>query len=131
MQVRLRDVVEADLPIFFAQQDDPAAADMASFPARDRQSFMAHWERMPSDGSVLRRTILSGEDVVGNVVSWPDGDQRLVGYWIGREHWGKGIATAALAAFLQVEERRPLHSAGRQTQPRIGACAREVRLRPH
>jgi RimJ/RimL family protein N-acetyltransferase len=26
---------------------------------------------------------------------------RLVGYWIGREHWGKGIATKAVEMFLK------------------------------
>ena len=71
---------------------------------------MTHWERIRGDGSVVTRTILAGERIAGNVVSWQDGDERLVGYWIGRDHWGKGIATAALAAFLRVEERRPLHA---------------------
>jgi RimJ/RimL family protein N-acetyltransferase len=51
-----------------------------------------------------------GEQVVGNVVSWRDGSERLVGYWIGRDHWGKGIATAALTSFLRVVEERPLHA---------------------
>ncbi len=32
------------------------------------------------------------------------------GYWIGREYWGKGIASAALADFLDVVEDRPLHA---------------------
>jgi RimJ/RimL family protein N-acetyltransferase len=50
---------------------------------------------------------LDGE-AVGNVVSWEGEEGRLVGYWIGREHWGKGIATAALTAFLDVVRMRPL-----------------------
>jgi RimJ/RimL family protein N-acetyltransferase len=36
--------------------------------------------------------------------------EREVGYWLGREYWGKGIATAALAAYLKVEQQRPLHA---------------------
>lgn len=110
MKVRLRDVIDDDLPIFFAHQIDPAATAMAAFPSRDREPFMAHWDRSRGDGSVVIRTILFGEQGRGNVVSWQDGGQRLVGYWIGRDHWGKGIASAALAAFLRVEERRPLHA---------------------
>jgi len=34
--------------------------------------------------------------------------EREVGYWIGREFWGKGIATRALSQFLEIEKTRPL-----------------------
>ncbi|MGH2618421.1 MAG: GNAT family N-acetyltransferase, partial [Thermomicrobiales bacterium] len=42
--VRLRDVTEDDLPIFFEQQLDPLASHMAAFAVRDpadRAAFMA------------------------------------------------------------------------------------------
>lgn len=110
MWVRLRNVADDDLPIFFEHQLDPAATAMAAFPPRDHEAFMAHWARILGDDSVVLKTILFGEQVAGNVVSWLDEDERLVGYWIGREYWGKGIATAALEAFLQVVEPRPLHA---------------------
>jgi RimJ/RimL family protein N-acetyltransferase len=42
------------------------------------------------------------------VVSFNCGDEREVGYWLGREYWGQGIATAALQEFLAVEQHRPL-----------------------
>lgn len=35
---------------------------------------------------------------------------REVGYWVARELWGGGIATAALAGLLLVETRRPLYA---------------------
>ena len=35
-EVILRDVAEADPPIFYEQQLDPDATEMAAFPARDR-----------------------------------------------------------------------------------------------
>jgi RimJ/RimL family protein N-acetyltransferase len=35
-------------------------------------------------------------------------EPREVGYWVARSHWGRGVATAALAAFLEEETRRPL-----------------------
>ena len=41
--VRLRDVAEDDLPIFFEYERDPVANEMAAFPARDREAFMEHW----------------------------------------------------------------------------------------
>ena len=34
----------------------------------------------------------------------------LVGYWIGREYWGKGVASRALALFLMEVDERPLHA---------------------
>ena len=38
-RVRLRDVTEDDLPIFFDHQRDPVANRMAAFPARERDAF--------------------------------------------------------------------------------------------
>ena len=46
--------------------------------------------------------------VAGNIVSWEHDGERDVGYWIGREHWGEGVATAALGAFLTSSRTRPL-----------------------
>ena len=48
--------------------------------------------------------------IAGNVLSWPGTRERLVGYWIGRDYWGRGVATAALAAFLAELSERPLHA---------------------
>ena len=56
--VLLRDVTESDLPIFFEQQLDPDANEMAAFPARDRDAFMAHWAKIMADDSVILKTIL-------------------------------------------------------------------------
>ena len=42
---------------------------------------------------------------------WTQEGNRGVTYWLGREHWGKGVATRALAAFLEIETARPLHAA--------------------
>lgn len=34
----------------------------------------------------------------------------MVGYWIAKEHWGKGIATQMLSQFLRIVPDRPLHA---------------------
>lgn len=109
-QVELRDVVESDLPIFYEHQLDPEANRMATFVARDRDSFMAHWAGILRDDSVMAKTVLFDEQVAGNVVSFDMEGQRLVGYWIGKRHWGKGVATRALSAFLELDTARPLHA---------------------
>jgi RimJ/RimL family protein N-acetyltransferase len=108
--VRLREVIEADLPCLFEHQREPEANQMAAFPARDREAFMAHWTKILADRRVTVRAILVDEEVAGNVVSWEQNGERLVGYWTGKEHWGKGIATQALGLFLRVVQERPLHA---------------------
>lgn len=109
-EVLLREVREDDLPIFFEHQADPEANRMAAFEARGRDAFMAHWAKIADDASAVTRTVLLRGLVAGNVVSWVHDGERDVGYWIGKDHWGKGVATRALAAFLEQLETRPLHA---------------------
>jgi RimJ/RimL family protein N-acetyltransferase len=107
--ITLRDVTDADLPVLFAHQDDPEAARMAAFGSRDREAFFAHWrDNVLGNPANRKQAILVDGVVAGNVVSWGPDEERLVGYWIGRDHWGKGVATAALRAFLDLEPVRPL-----------------------
>jgi RimJ/RimL family protein N-acetyltransferase len=109
-KVRLRDVTEADLPIFFEHQREPGANQMAAFPARDREAFLAHWRRIMADPAVVVQAILVDEQVAGNVGSWECEGKRLVCYWIGRDWWGRGVASAGLAAFLVRLPVRPLYA---------------------
>ena len=107
-QVRLRPVEDADLPIFLAHQDDPVAAAMAAFPTRAPDAFYEHWATIRADPTNITRTILADDEVVGDIVSWLDDGRREVGYWIGRDHWGKGFATAALRLLLEEIKDRPV-----------------------
>lgn len=108
--VRLREVRDDDLPIFLDHQQDPVAVAMAGVPARDRETFMEHAARIRADPTVTYRTILVDGRVAGNIVAWDDDGQHDVGYWIGREHWGRGVATLALGAFLREITMRPLYA---------------------
>ena len=106
----LRNVTEEDLPIFFEHQRDEVASRMAAFPSREREAFLTHWRTKVLRPENRSRTIVVDGSVAGYVSSWEQDGQRLVAYWIGREHWGKGIATRALSEFLGVEPTRPLHA---------------------
>ena len=106
----LRNVTDEDLPIFFEHQRDPEALRMAAFSSREHDAFMTHWRTKVLRPENVTRTIVMGHVVVGNITSWEQDAKRLVGYWIGREHWGKGIATRALSEFLVLEPARPLHA---------------------
>jgi RimJ/RimL family protein N-acetyltransferase len=106
----LRNVTDEDLPIFFEHQRDAAALRMAAFSSRERDAFLTHWRTKVLRPENLTRTIVVGGLVAGYVGSWEQDGKRLVAYWIGREHWGKGIATRALSEFLVLEPIRPLHA---------------------
>lgn len=109
-EILLRDVEETDLPIFFEYQLDSDAIEMAALPSRDREAFMAHWAKIMADDSVLIKTILYDGQVAGSIVSFELGGEREVGYWMGKEFWGKGIATQALREFLGTIKTRPLYA---------------------
>jgi RimJ/RimL family protein N-acetyltransferase len=108
MLVELRETVEDDLPILFRNQADPGASAMAAFPSRDWEAFVAHQAKIGANPDMLQRTVVVDGEVAGDIGSWPDEADRNVGYWIGRDFWGRGVATAALRAFLELETTRPL-----------------------
>lgn len=108
--VLLREVTEPDLAIFFVHQLDPEATAMAAFPARDAEAHGAHWRKILADETVVAKTIVAGDHVAGNVLSWIQGGRREIGYWIGKEHWGRGIATKAVAQFVEEVTERPLYA---------------------
>ncbi len=116
----LRAVESADLPVLFEHQLDAEAVRLAAFPSREREAFMAHWAKVLANPANLARTIVWEGRVVGQIGAWTDAGsgERSVGYWIGRAHWGRGIASAALVALLDHERERPLtarvakHNAG-------------------
>jgi RimJ/RimL family protein N-acetyltransferase len=107
-KVLLRDVIVDDLPIFFAHQLDPDATRMAAFPSRARDPFNAHWAKILADAAINKKTITFDGQVAGNIVSWEQSGEREVGYWIGKDYWGKGIGTRALSEFLRLVRTRPL-----------------------
>lgn len=113
--VLLRDVTESDLPIFFDQQLDSDANHMAAFTAKnpaDRDAFTEHWTRILGDETITIKTILFDGQVVGSVLSYEDEEfgKPEVSYWIGKQYWGKGVATRALLVFLSHIKVRPLYA---------------------
>ncbi|HEV3472471.1 MAG TPA: GNAT family N-acetyltransferase [Actinomycetota bacterium] len=108
--VRLRDVEAGDIEILYDHQLDPEATAMAAFPARDRESHVAHWNKILKVSSNITRTIVAAGQVAGWIGSWVQDEQREIGYWIGKAHWGQGVATSAVEQFLQIIDERPLYA---------------------
>lgn len=105
-----RDVVEADLADFYEHQRDPVANQMAAFPPRDRDAFLAHWQKILADDTIVKCTIVLGSQIAGNVLCWQEEEKPHVGYWLGRQFWGQGIATRALAELVSSISMRPLYA---------------------
>ena len=106
----IRTVEPDDIAIFYDQQDDPVASEMAAFLVRDRPAHEAHWAKILANDAVIARTIVDGDLVVGNIVSFLADGERNIGYWIGRQYWGRGYATAAVAEYVAEVGSRPLHA---------------------
>lgn len=112
VDILLRELKDTDLPIFYVQQLDPTANYMAAFTTKDPtdwEAFDAHWKRIRSDNTIIHRTILFEGNVVGYVAHFIQFGEPEITYWIGKEYWGKGIATAALAQLLKIIPVRPLY----------------------
>lgn len=113
MNVIIRDVEDTDLDVIFEQQRDPESNRMAAFTAaepNDRDAFNAHWAKILSDTTVIKKTILADGAVAGHIVSYEQFSVRNVGYWLGTTFWRHGIASRALALLLDEFRQRPLYA---------------------
>ncbi len=102
-KIALRNVAADDLTLFFEHQRDPEAVAMVAFQPRERIAFAEHWAKLLADVTIMKKTVLADDRVAGHVVSFNWKGKREVGYWIDRAFWGRGVATAAVAAFLRLE----------------------------
>ena len=108
-KITLRPVLATDLPILFQQQLGPEAVAMSAYPAKDRGEFMRHWEGIMKNKNVTARAIVYKEKIAGHIICWKEGKyEQRIGYWIGKEFWRRGIASAAVAEMLVLVNIRPL-----------------------
>ena len=110
MNVTIRPVEDGDLETFYEQQSDPVALEMAVFGARDRETFMKHWDKIRNDPTCITRAALADGQVCGNVMIWSKDGRTFLGYWMGREFWGRGVATEAVRQTLEEIKERPMYA---------------------
>jgi RimJ/RimL family protein N-acetyltransferase len=111
MDVRLRDLDDADLDLLFVWEQDPAAIAMAAFTRADpgdREAFDAHKARIRADPGCTLLAIEDDDGFAGTIGSYPMHGEREITYWVDPARWGRGVASAALREFLLVETTRPL-----------------------
>ena len=109
--VELREFVESDGELLFEWMRDPVSVRMAAFTADDpddRDAFDRWLARIRADPAIIHRTIWSISEPVGMISTFTIEGDREVTYWLDRAVWGRGIASRALQAMLELDTTRPL-----------------------
>lgn len=105
-------MTEDDLPVFFELQLHPEGRHMAAFTraSEDREAFVERWEKILASGATVTKALVVDGRMVGMIGGFERDGIPEVTYWIGREHWGRGIATRGLSRFLELFPKRPLYA---------------------
>src|ERR1043166_3331397 len=109
--VTLREVKPSDLEAFYEHQLDPEAIRMAAFVSKDpkdKAAFYAHWDGILNSPQITNRTIVAERKIAGHIACYPQEGNLEVTFWLGREFWGRGLATQALNRMLQLVGGRPI-----------------------
>jgi RimJ/RimL family protein N-acetyltransferase len=123
MKVLLRLLEDDDLDQLFEWERDPEAVAMAPFTRADpsdRVAFDDHHRRIRADPDATLLAIEDDSGLAGVIGSFTLEGKREITYWIDPARWGRGIASAALDAFLRVEATRPLFA--RVAEHNIGSA---------
>ncbi len=108
--VSLRATEPSDLRTLFENGNDPEANAHAGTKPRTWETFEPKWLELMQDETATMRVILADRVMVGAInVLMMDGEVSL-GYWLGRQFWGQGIASAAVGLMLTEVTTRPLHA---------------------
>jgi RimJ/RimL family protein N-acetyltransferase len=120
--ITFREVESSDLETFYQHQLDPEAIRMAAFVCKDpkdKAAFDVHWDKILKSPQNTNRTIVANGRVIGHIACFPNGEHMEVTYWLGREFWGKRLATQALKKMLYLVAARPMF--GRAAADNIGS----------
>lgn len=123
MRVSLRPLEDADLDQLFEWERDHRAVAMAAFTRAnpsDRAAFDGHYERIRNNPDSTLLAIEEDGAFAGTIGSFTMAGDREVTYWIDPSRWGRGLGSAALASFLDVESTRPLFA--RVAQHNVGSA---------
>ena len=102
-RLTLRPAAAADIGRMVAEISDPAVARMLArvpwpYRRRDAEAFLA--SVAATAGRDLPLAIVLDGRLIGGIGLSGIRGEREFGYWLGRDHWGKGYATEAGRAFL-------------------------------
>lgn len=109
-RVCLRKIVPLDLATFYQFNLDAEGNRLAATIPRNAAAFAAHWNGVFADSAIVARAICVDDELAGYISCFQRGAMQLVGYWVARDLWGKGVATCALKLLLDEVTTRPLHA---------------------
>ncbi|NEA42002.1 GNAT family N-acetyltransferase [Streptomyces sp. SID11385] len=104
---------EGDLPLLYEMQLDEEARRLAAFVSeetRDGAAFVAKHRKILADPAITFRGVEVAGELVGSAAVFPIEQDIELAYWVRRDLWGRGVATAAVAALLKEVTARPVHA---------------------
>jgi RimJ/RimL family protein N-acetyltransferase len=110
-EIILRTTDITDLNFFFIFQLDPEANHLAAFTSKDpndKTAYLQKYAKFLNDRTINMQTIIVDHMIAGSIAKFEMEGEAGITYWIDKKFWGKGVATAALQAFLKNEKTRPL-----------------------
>jgi len=135
--ILLRDIKQDDLPRMHEFNLDTEANRLAMTIPRSADAFEAHWEKVLADPNTVAKAISVSGVLAGHIACFKQDGLDAVGYWLGKEFWGQGIASKALKLLLKVVATRPLHArvatsnrASLRVLQKCGFVVRSVQLSP-
>jgi RimJ/RimL family protein N-acetyltransferase len=136
-RVRLRNIERDDLPRLYEFHLDPDANRLAATIPRSVDAFEAHWGNALGDPNVVSKAISVGHVLAGCISCFKHDGLNNVGYWLGKDFWGKGIASRALSLLLNEIQSRPLYARVATSNPaslrvlqKCGFVVQSVRASP-
>jgi len=124
MTIELRDFDEADADALYEWMRHPVSVRMAAFTAEDpddREAFDRWLARVRANPTAMQKMIWVDGALVGSISTFEMEGEREVSYWLDRAAWGRGIASRALAAMLEVDTERPLSARAATANPASAA----------
>lgn len=109
--ITLRQTIAEDLEFLFEFQLDKTANYLAAFTSKDfadKNAYLNKYSKLLIDPTVNMQTVLVDDKITGSVSKFEMEGEAEITYWYCRESWNKGIATAAMRKFLEIESARPV-----------------------
>ena len=111
--VALRPIDDSDLDALFEQMRDPESVQMAAFTPEDpddRETFDRRMSKSRTAPDGTSRAVIRDGRLVGSIASFVVEGKTEITYWIDRSFWGQGIASQAVALFLDMVRVRPVYA---------------------